>query len=108
MAGYTHGRSEWTNRRDCLDRARVPSTHPPIPHPAKGRYIPVKTVQPPEDTNDATPVLDAAGAANLLRVSSKTVLRLARSGEIPGRKIGREWRFAREALMEHLTKAVVE
>ncbi len=65
----------------------------------------MKTVQPP---NDATPVLDAAGAANLLRVSSKTVLRLARSGEIPGRKIGREWRFAREALMEHLTKAVVE
>jgi excisionase family DNA binding protein len=50
------------------------------------------------------PVLDAAGAAALLRVSTKTVLRLARGGEIPARKIGREWRFARAALMDHLAK----
>jgi excisionase family DNA binding protein len=32
----------------------------------------------------------------------KTVVRLAREGELPARKVGREWRFARAALLDHL------
>lgn len=59
----------------------------------------------PQPLEHADPVLDSAGAAQLLRVSSKTILRLARDGQLPGRKIGREWRFARSALLEHLAKA---
>jgi excisionase family DNA binding protein len=47
-------------------------------------------------------VLDASGAALLLKVSTKTVLRLARAGELPARKVGREWRFETSALLDHV------
>jgi excisionase family DNA binding protein len=47
-------------------------------------------------------VLDAEGAAGLLHVSIKTVLKLARAGELPGRKVGREWRFETSALLDHV------
>jgi excisionase family DNA binding protein len=50
----------------------------------------------------ACPVLDASGAAALLHVSTKTILKLARIGELPARKVGREWRFARSALLEYV------
>lgn len=52
---------------------------------------------PPQDQ-----VLDASGAALLLKVSTKTVLRLARAGELPARKVGREWRFETSALLDHV------
>ena len=39
-------------------------------------------------------------AAVLLRVSSKTVLGLASQGVLPGRKVGRAWRFLRSDLVE--------
>lgn len=58
-------------------------------------------------SKEAAPVLDAEGAARLLHVSTKTVLKLARAGEIPGMKVGREWRFARVALIEHVAGAVM-
>jgi excisionase family DNA binding protein len=44
-------------------------------------------------------VLTAEQAARFLRVSTKTLLRLAREGDLPGRKIGREWRFAKSELL---------
>jgi excisionase family DNA binding protein len=44
-------------------------------------------------------VLTAAEAASLLRVSTKTLLRLARSGALPGQKVGRAWRFVRGDLL---------
>jgi excisionase family DNA binding protein len=47
-------------------------------------------------------VLDASGAALLLKVSTKTVLKLARAGELPARKVGREWRFETSALLDHV------
>ena len=47
-------------------------------------------------------VLTAAEAAHLLRVSTKTVLTLARDGVLPGEKVGRAWRFVRGDLLEHL------
>lgn len=46
--------------------------------------------------------MTAVEAAELLHVSTKTVLKLARCGELPGRKIGREWRFARNSLIGHV------
>jgi excisionase family DNA binding protein len=48
-------------------------------------------------------VLTAEQAAELLQVSTKTLLRLARDGRLPGRKIGREWRFARWELLNLLS-----
>lgn len=48
-------------------------------------------------------VLTADEAARLLKLSKKTVLRLARDGTIPGNKIGRVWRFRRSQLLDILS-----
>jgi excisionase family DNA binding protein len=47
-------------------------------------------------------VLTVAEAARLLRVGETTVRDLAARGELPGRKLGRQWRFSRRALLEWL------
>lgn len=47
-------------------------------------------------------VLDVQEAAALLAVSPATVREQARLGRLPGRKIGREWRFSRRALLDWL------
>ena len=47
-------------------------------------------------------VLDLDGAADLLRIDAEQVAELATSGELPGRRIGDEWRFSREALLKWL------
>ena len=50
--------------------------------------------------NEAAPeVLTPGEAATLLRVEETVVLSGAERGEIPGRSVGGEWRFARAALM---------
>ncbi|MFG0318591.1 MAG: helix-turn-helix domain-containing protein [Planctomycetota bacterium JB042] len=53
--------------------------------------------RPPEPTKE---ILNIDEAALLLGVSTKTFAKVLREGEIPGRKIGREWKFARRALIE--------
>lgn len=50
------------------------------------------------------PVLNAEGAAALLGVSSRLILRLARTGALPGRKVGKEWRFTSAAILQWLGK----
>ena len=50
-------------------------------------------------------VLDVGGAARVLGVSTKTIYTLARKGEIPAMRIGREWRFARKNLIEWVTNS---
>ncbi len=47
-------------------------------------------------------VLDAEGAAELLRVERDTVVGLAESGDLPGRSLDGEWRFSRQALLDWL------
>jgi excisionase family DNA binding protein len=49
-----------------------------------------------------TEVLTTEEAADLLRVSTKTILALARQGDLPGEKVGRAWRFLRGELLEYL------
>ena len=44
-------------------------------------------------------VLTTEEAAALLRVSTKTVLALAREGSLPGEKVGRAWRFLRNDVL---------
>ena len=41
-------------------------------------------------------------AARLLRVHPQTVKALARAKTIPGRKVGRAWRFSKQALLAYL------
>ena len=50
-------------------------------------------------------VLDVRGAADLLAIEVDLVLELAEKGEIPGRKLGDEWRFARQGLLDWLSDA---
>src|SRR5881227_1978022 len=40
--------------------------------------------------------------AELLQVDEKTVRSLAAKGDLPGRKLGRHWRFSRQAVLEWL------
>jgi len=51
---------------------------------------------------EKTTVLTADEAAALLRVSTKTVLALARDGTLPGEKVGRAWRFLRDDLLDYV------
>ena len=50
----------------------------------------------------AAEVLTPGEAAALLRVGEEDVLRAAERGELPGRRIGDEWRFTRDALLTWL------
>jgi excisionase family DNA binding protein len=45
-------------------------------------------------------VLTAEEAAEFLGFNPVTVRQKARLGEIPGRKVGKEWRFSRRRLLE--------
>ena len=48
-------------------------------------------------------VLDAAQAAELLQVDEPTIVELAEAGKLPGRKLGKTWRFSRAALVAWLS-----
>lgn len=52
--------------------------------------------------DDTRPALTVKDAAAFLSLSEMTILRLANQGIIPGWKVGRQWRFSREILSEHL------
>ena len=49
-------------------------------------------------------VLTAEQASQLLQIPEPTLLELAESGQLPGRKLGTVWRFARVALVEWLSQ----
>ena len=49
------------------------------------------------DTN-FEPVVDAEEVAKMLGCSSKTVVRLAKDGDLPGTQIGKLWRFRRSVV----------
>lgn len=44
-------------------------------------------------------ILTVEETASLLKVSPSTVRNLARRGLLPGRKVGKEWRFTRSAVL---------
>ena len=46
--------------------------------------------------------MNAKQAGNLLQISEELVLELAEAGELPGRKLGTQWRFSRSALLAWL------
>jgi excisionase family DNA binding protein len=52
-------------------------------------------------------VLTLEGVAELLEVAPELVAELAERGEIPGRQIGSQWRFARAAVLAWLAQAPV-
>ncbi len=49
-------------------------------------------------------VMTAKEAAVFLRITPQTVRSLARRGDLPGRKVGRAWRFSKEGLENWLKR----
>jgi excisionase family DNA binding protein len=49
-------------------------------------------------------ILTSEEASELLKVSNKTVLKLARDGNLPGQKVGRAWRFCRSELVAYVAQ----
>lgn len=47
-------------------------------------------------------VLTIDDLANYLKVSKSTLYKLAQEGAVPGQKVGRHWRFHRQAVDEWL------
>jgi excisionase family DNA binding protein len=43
-------------------------------------------------------IMDIAEAASYLNIKKGTLYRLAKSGQVPGTKIGGQWRFKRDRL----------
>ena len=62
--------------------------------PTLGAYS-FQAYEPPE-------VMTAEQAAQFLQLEVAVVLALAESGELPGRKLGTQWRFSRTAVMAWL------
>jgi excisionase family DNA binding protein len=52
----------------------------------------------------AAEVLTLSEAAELLRADESAIEQLAESGELPGRKLGEDWRFSREAVLAWLAQ----
>jgi excisionase family DNA binding protein len=50
-------------------------------------------------------ILNIDGAAAFLGVSVKTFSKVLREGDVPGRKVGREWKFSRRALVDWIGDA---
>ena len=53
----------------------------------------------------APEVLTLAQAADLLQAEEDVVRELAESGDLPGRTVGGEWRFSRDALLAWLARS---
>ena len=49
----------------------------------------------PQTPPSLEPLLDSKAVAAILRVHQNTVLKLTRSGNLPGFRLGRYWRFRR-------------
>ena len=57
-----------------------------------------------EPTLDNDEILTCQEASALLKVSDKTLLKLAREGDLPGQKVGRAWRFCRTDLLAYVAR----
>lgn len=61
------------------------------------------------DSNLSYPeVLDSAAVALLLKVHLTTVQELARRGDLPGRKVGKDYRFFKPAVVAWLSQAATQ
>ena len=53
-------------------------------------------------SNEPLEVLTPKQAADFLQIDENTLVRLADAGELPGKKLGKAWRFSRQALLDWL------
>ena len=52
---------------------------------------------------DPPEVLNVEQAAQFLQIDEDTVVEMAEAGQLPGRKLGKDWRFSRAALVTWLS-----
>ena len=55
-------------------------------------------------STEQPPVMTVDEVAAYLRIPRGTVYKLAQRGKIPGQKVGRHWRFRREAIDRWLSR----
>jgi len=55
--------------------------------------------------NKPGPVLTIDEISDYLKIPKSTVYKLVREGKIPANKIGRHWRFSKEAIDQWLEKS---
>jgi excisionase family DNA binding protein len=60
-------------------------------------------IRNPQSEFQVREILTPREAAQYLSVHVRTIYRLVKQGEIPGRKIGGSWRFKKETLDEWLS-----
>jgi excisionase family DNA binding protein len=88
--------AEHLDDADVLFTRPVP---PPTPLPPRGGVVVGHAGFAPADADE---VLTTEEAAELLQVEPGDVTALAEAGDLPGRKIGEEWRFLRRAVLAWL------
>jgi excisionase family DNA binding protein len=88
--------AEHLDDADIMWQRPVP---PPMPIPPGADVVVGRADFVP---TEAAEVLDVDEVAELLQVEAGAVRDLAESGELPGRKIGDEWRFLRRAVLAWL------
>lgn len=52
---------------------------------------------------DLPEVMDPEQAAEFLQIEPETVIEMAEAGKLPGRRLGKHWRFSRAALVAWLS-----
>ena len=57
------------------------------------------------NTNEA-PVLTVDEAAEYLRIPKSSLYKLAQEGKVPSQKVGKHWRFHREAIDKWLSNSM--
>jgi len=55
------------------------------------------------DIPDPPEVMDPEQAAQFLQIEATTVIEMAEAGKLPGRRLGKHWRFSRAALVAWLS-----
>jgi excisionase family DNA binding protein len=87
-------------------RGLATTRHITIQESDEDRYIPAGQVYGvagrPSGWLPLPEVLTSVQAAQLLAVPERVVVELAESGELPGRKLGEQWRFSKAALVAWL------
>ena len=85
-----------------------------IGEPAEGRRVMIETREEPGTVIGRhafrpfePDVLTVEDLADLLQVDPATIEQLAAAGELPGRRIGGAWRFARAAVLDWLARGSV-
>jgi excisionase family DNA binding protein len=56
-----------------------------------------------EDFSDLPRVMTTEEVAELLRTSPSVISRMANSGDLPARKVGKRWLYMRDEIIRYLT-----